>query len=195
MKRAVQANRPWALEERHAVLQHASEALRVPIAIAMFTGLRRGDVISLKKTAVNGDTIVITTQKTGARLVLPIHRDLRIILDAVLPNDAQMVAVSSNLTPWTDSGLSASFRKLIAKLEAAQRVGPGLTFHGLRHTVATVLIEAGGSTDMVRRILGQRTLSMAQHYSEHADTTNAAQGLMLGFDPLGNEKGSKLSRK
>ncbi|MFZ0127542.1 MAG: tyrosine-type recombinase/integrase, partial [Xanthobacteraceae bacterium] len=38
--------------------------------------------------------------------------------------------------------------------------------HGLRHTVGTLLIEAGADIDTVRRWLGQKTLAMAIHYSE-----------------------------
>ena len=187
LKRAIPANRPWTLAERLTVLQRAPEALRVPIAIAMFTGLRKGDVIALTKKAITDGKIAVTTHKTGARLMLPIHPDLWSILTATPPHEASTVAATSRSTPWTDGGFSASFGKLIAKLQAEQLVGAGLTFHGLRHTVATMLIEAGASTDMVRRILGQRTLAMAQHYSEHADTSLAAQGLILDFDPLGRK--------
>jgi integrase len=41
------------------------------------------------------------------------------------------------------------------RLEGDGKVGPGLTFHGLRHTVGTLLIEAGVELDIVRRWLGQ----------------------------------------
>jgi integrase len=47
-------------------------------------------------------------------------------------------------------------------------VGDGLTFHGLRHTVGTLLIEADADIDTVRRWLGQKILAMAMHYSQTA---------------------------
>src|SRR6185436_19077149 len=39
------ANRPWTQEERQVVLTEAPVQLRVPVALAMFTGLRKGDVL------------------------------------------------------------------------------------------------------------------------------------------------------
>ncbi|MGA7518550.1 MAG: tyrosine-type recombinase/integrase, partial [Pseudolabrys sp.] len=66
-------------------------------------------------------------------------------------------------------------------------VGAGLTFHGLRHTVGTVLVEAGCDIDTVRRWLGQKTLAMAIHYSETADTSRRMKDVLKRFDPLGTK--------
>ena len=184
----LKANRSWTVEERHSVLTRAPSGLRVPVALAMFTGLRKGDVLTLQKSAISDGNIRVMTGKTKRRLVLPIHPDLLAILSASDAHEAATVAATSRGTPWTISGFNASFCSFIDKLEKEGLVGPGLTFHGLRHTVGTVLVEAGGSIDLVRRILGQRTLSMAQHYSEEANTAAAAQDLMTNFDPLRTRK-------
>jgi integrase len=77
--------------------------------------------------------------------------------------------------------------KAIAKLEREGKVGAGLTFHGLRHTVGTLLTEAGVNLDTVRRWLGQKTLAMAIHYSETADTSKQMRGVLKKFDPLGSK--------
>ena len=61
------------------------------------------------------------------------------------------------------------------------------TFHGLRHTVGTLLIEAGYDLDTVRRWLGQKTLAMAIHYSETADTSQRMSQVITKFDPLGSK--------
>ncbi|MGA7253124.1 MAG: tyrosine-type recombinase/integrase, partial [Pseudolabrys sp.] len=74
-----------------------------------------------------------------------------------------------------------------AKLTADGNVGAGLTFHGLRHTVGTVLVEAGCDIDTVRRWLGQKTLAMAIHYSETADTSRRMKDVLKRFDPLGTK--------
>jgi integrase len=68
-----------------------------------------------------------------------------------------------------------------------------LTFHGLRHTVGTLLIEAGADIDTVRRWLGQKTLAMAIHYSETADASAKMQGIMRALDPLGTKRRTKVS--
>jgi integrase len=68
--------------------------------------------------------------------------------------------------PWTESGFSCSFRKAIADLRKRGLVGDGLTFHGLRHTVASELAECEGvSAQDIAAVLGQKTSQMAGHYS------------------------------
>ena len=100
-------------------------------------------------------------------------------------HDAITIAATTNGTPWTITGFNSTFIKAIAKLTHSGKVDPGLTFHGLRHTCGTLLVEAGFDIDTVRRWLGQRTLAMAIHYSETADTVQEVVGK---FDPLGSKK-------
>jgi hypothetical protein len=109
------------------------------------------------------------------------------LLSAAAPHDAITIAATTNGTPWTESGFNSTFIKAIRRLEREGAVQPGLTFHGLRHTVGTLLVEAGFDIDTVRRWLGQKTLAMAIHYSETADTTDRMDGVMARFDPLGSK--------
>jgi hypothetical protein len=61
--------------------------------------------------------------------------------------------------------------------------------------VGTLLIEAGVNLDTVRRWLGQKTLAMAIHYSDTADTSKQMRGAMNKFDPLGSKTRTKVSNK
>lgn len=182
------ANRPWSLEERQVVLDAAPWQLKVPIALAMFTGLRKADVIGLTRAVLKGGSI--ETSKNGEEVFLPVHPDLGLILDMAPKHSAVTIAATSEGTPWTESGFNSSFYKLIGRLEEDGRVGLGLTFHGLRHTVGTLLAEAGAGLDDIRRVLGQKTLVMAQHYSDRANKQKATRGMVHRLDPLGrkNEK-------
>ena len=182
------ANRPWSLEERQVVLDAAPWQLKVPIALAMFTGLRKTDVIGLTRVVLKSGSI--ETSKNGEEVFLPVHPDLGLILDMAPKHTAVTIAATSEGTPWTESGFNSSFYKLIGRLEQDGRVGIGLTFHGLRHTVGTLLAEAGASLDDIRRVLGQKTLVMAQHYSDRANKQEATRGMVHRLDPLGrkNEK-------
>lgn len=184
------ANRPWTRDECRAALEHLPPQLTLPVALAMFTGLRQGDVLSLKKNAIRNGHIWRVTGKTGQEVSLPVHPDLAAIVAAAPPHDAITLAATTNGTPWTSDGFRASFNKAMKKIEADERIGAGLTFHGLRHTVGTLLIEAGVELDIVRRWLGQKTLAMAIHYSEQADTSEQMSGAVLKFDPLGSKQGT-----
>ncbi len=153
----------------------------------MFTGLRKRDVLTLTKNAIRNGHIWCRTCKTGQEVSIPIHPDLARLLSEAPHHDAVTVAATTNGAPWTITGFNSTFIKAIAKLERQGKVGAGLTFHGLRHTVGTLLVEAGFNLDTVRRWLGQKTLAMAIHYSETADTSKQMRGVLKKFDPLGSK--------
>lgn len=184
------ANRPWTREECRAALEHLPEQLALPVALAMYTGLRQGDVLTLRKNAVRRGHIWRVTGKTGQEVSLPVHPGLATILSESPSHDAVTLAATSNGTPWTSDGFRASFNKAMKRLADDGKVGADLTFHGLRHTVGTLLIESGVELDIVRRWLGQKTLAMAIHYSEGADTSRQMSGAVLKFDPLGSKPGT-----
>ncbi|MGA2058503.1 MAG: tyrosine-type recombinase/integrase [Bradyrhizobium sp.] len=103
------------------------------------------------------------------------------------------IAATTKGKPWTESGFNSSFIKAMAALKRDGKVGDGLTFHGLRHTVGTLLIEAGYDLDTVRRWLGQKTLAMAIHYSETANTSDRMSQVITKFDPLGSKPRTYVS--
>lgn len=181
------ANRPWTIEECRTVLAELPYQLKLPVGLAMFTGLRKGDVLALKKSAIREGRIWRRTNKTGQELSLPIHPDLAQLLKQSPQHIAITIAATTSATPWTESGFNSSFIKAMGALKRAGKIGDGLTFHGLRHTVGTLLIEAGFDIDTVRRWLGQKTLAMAIHYSETADTSQRMREVIEKLDPLGSK--------
>ncbi|WP_338834081.1 tyrosine-type recombinase/integrase [Bradyrhizobium septentrionale] len=175
------------MDERRTVLAEIPDQLKLPVALAMFTGLRKGDVLSLTKGAIRDGKIWRRTNKTGQELSLPIHPDLAELLARYSQHDAITVAATTNGTPWTESGFNSSFIKALAKLKQEGKIGDGLTFHGLRHTVGKLLVEAGYDIDTVRRWLGQRTFAMAAYYTETADTSQRMREVVAKLDPLGSK--------
>lgn len=168
-KDAPRANRSWTEAERDAVLNSAPWHLKVPIALGMFTALRLGDVVALSRAAYDGTAIEWRTNKSGQRVWWPAPKALRDILDTAPRHDAVTLAVNSHGRPWTDSGFGGSFRKHLATLKAKGKIGEGLTFHGLRHTVGEILREEGFDTRTIADALGHSTEDMARHYSRGAD--------------------------
>ncbi|KAB1073205.1 hypothetical protein F6X51_12730 [Methylobacterium planeticum] len=75
-------------------------------------------------------------------MTVPCLAPLAEILDQRL-EPATHLFRSSDGGPWTEGGRNAPFRKLRAKRAEAGKVKPGLTAHGLRHSVATDLRELG----------------------------------------------------
>ncbi len=77
-------------------------------------------------------------------------------------------------------------------MEKDGRVGEGLTFHGLRHSVATDLREAGFDSRTIADMLGQKTTSMAEHYSSEADLSAKLKGVVRKLDKR-NARRTKVS--
>ena len=185
------ANRPWTQEERVAVLDGLPAHLRPPVALAMFTGLRKGDVLALKRDAICEGMIWRKTGKTGQEVSLPVHPDLAALLAAAPKHDSITICANLYGRPWTISGFDTVFGRAMCRFEEAGMVGSGLTFHGLRHTVGGLLREITDDLDLIRRWLGQKTLHMAIHYSDRADTSKQMGAIVENFDPLGTKPGAK----
>ena len=166
-----------------------NQTVRVSVALCMFVGLRKGDVLAMRKPVLTaaGD-LVLETSKTGEDLVLGVHPDLAAILAAAPAHDAPTLAATSRGQSWTDSGFNSVWDRFERGLEQEGVVGPGLTLHGLRHTVEGMLTEAGADPDTIRRVLAQRTLHMTLLYSDRAKKHAATRGASGMLDPLGNRE-------
>ena len=114
---------------------------------------------------------------------MPIPRPLVAILKDCGEHDAITLCANSNGKPWTQDGFSASFRKFLKRLEKEGAIGEGLTFHGLRHTTATVLKEAGASDDDIAAWL-THSPQMARHYSRDASKRERRKAIVKTFDPM-----------
>jgi len=198
------ANRAWKDEEREAVLAEAPlEQLKV-IALGMFAGLREGDAVRLEKSEFDGKVITTIISKTGEPHWIPAHYRLREILSREPQppkrtresrERATTLAVNKWGRAWTESGFRASFFKLLRRLELEGKVGPDLTFHGLRHTVGKLVIEAGGSVEDVAAILGHKSQVMAKHYSKEADTKRRMAGVVQRMERTERRRIGKLADK
>ena len=68
--------------------------VRLPIALAMFTGLRKGDVLALTKNAVRNGRIWRRTGKTGQEVSVPVRPDLARLLSEATAHDAVTLAAN-----------------------------------------------------------------------------------------------------
>jgi len=182
-KSAPRRNRPWTFEERVAIMRAAPSHLKLPIALSMYMGWREGDVLRLPKTARKGMWFALTTQKTGEHAEMPIHRPLVAILKECGDHDAMTLCANSAGRPWTQCGFRASLRTFMKRLEREGAIGEGLTFHGLRHTAAMVLKEAGASDDDIAVWL-THSPQMARHYSQDASKRERRKAIVKTFDPM-----------
>jgi integrase len=136
-------------DQVNTLANHASEAVRAAIWIALLTGARRGEILAMKKEDIGPESITIHAgnTKTLRTRTVPIVPALRPHLDHVP-------------LPINFEGLKSGFRRA---REAAEM--PWVTFHDLRHSCASLLINMGQPLEVVRDILGHSTVKTTERYA------------------------------
>jgi integrase len=185
------ANRPWSIEERDIVLPRAKPHVRVALALMMNTGLDPSDALNLRKDQLDGDTIWGVRGKTGEEVAIPTSPTLQAALDLFPEHEAETVLASSRGEAWTYNGFSTVWHRFKTKLEKEGLIASGLTLKGLRHTVATTLREAGLDERRIADLLGQKTPSMARHYSRSANLAEKNRETMEMLEKE-NERRAKI---
>lgn len=185
------ANRPWADEERHAVLEAAPPHIKSAIGVMMFTGLGPRDALALPRSYFRNGEIATRRSKTGEPVFWLCPAPLAEILAAAPPHAAVTLCANSNGRPWTLSGFRASWRPVRKRLEADGKVGPGLTLYGLRHTVAVIMRESGSDERTIADALGQKTIEMARHYAKGADLRPKMRGVVKSLEAEWDKRRTK----
>lgn len=197
-KGARKVNRAWSQDELLTVLKEAVPEMRPAIALGGFAAYRRGDALTAPWTTYNGARIKGIQRKTGEPIDLPAHSMLREILDAERERQKKLAArkkvacttivAGQRGRPLTGSGFASMFFKLIRRLTDEGMVAPGLSFHGLRHTAATMLADAGCDTRDIMAVTGHKTEAMVQHYTKTANQRTRADRAIRKLERFGGKK-------
>jgi integrase len=92
---------------------------------------------------------------------------------------------------WID--MTCAIFKLIRALEVNGLVDTGLTFHGLRHTLGKLVMEAGGSKEDIGLILGDRSLAMATFYSREFEKMTRTDAMVRRLESVDIRKAIGLA--
>jgi integrase len=150
---------------------------RLAFAVMLYTGQRRSDVHRMTWAATSLTAITITQQKTGARLVIPIHADLQKVLQATSRDHVTILNTAFG-RPFTVDGFSQFMRDAIRAAGLPLECQP----HGLRKAAGRRLAEAGASAREIMAILGHKTLSEAERYTRDADQELLAQAAIIRLE-------------
>jgi integrase len=144
--------------ELKAALESAPEWLRAPMAFAACTGVRRGEMLSLRWMDVDmgNKRLYLRETKNGALRVLPIPEFALTVLRS-LPAGAAGDTVFAGVNP---AHLSVYAKRVFKRLGI-----PDASFHTLRHTAASWLVMEGVDLYAVGQILGHKTPRMTQRYA------------------------------
>ena len=144
---------------------------RLALALLLYTGQRRSDVVSMGRQHVEGNHIRVVQLKTSARLKIRMHP--RLLTEIAQHPTALTFLTTQYGAPFSAAGFTAWF--------VAQAVEAGLsgrTPHGLRKAASRRLAEAGCSAKQIGAITGHRTLAEIENYTRDADQARLGDAAM-----------------
>jgi integrase len=154
-----------------AALERAAKADQSPhiypfVVIGLRTGMRRSEILSIRREHVDLDrgVIFIPRAKAGAR-EQPITRDLAEFLRGHmegLPAGCEWLFPSVGSASGHLHDIRKAFRRSVAR---AGMNPDDVVRHTLRHTAIMHLVQAGVDLPTVQRISGHKTLSMVARYA------------------------------
>lgn len=147
------------LKQVKRLADSASENVRAAIWIAIYTGMRRGEIVKMNEAEIGHKTMSILSgnTKTLKRRTVPIIKPLRPWLKYLpLPIGAE--------------GVKSGFQRA-RKAAGMEHVH----FHDLRHSTASLLVQAGVDLHTISKILGHSTTKMTERYAHlEVDQQHAA---------------------
>lgn len=171
---------PWPWE----VIEAAQTALRPDlwwiVALALYTGQRLSDVLAMRWDAIAGGLIAVRQGKTGKRLSIPLHRDLRPVLETI-PRRAVQILTDQAGVPWDAGRFQATWGRHRPAIVAER----GLVFHGLRKSAVVTLLEAGCTDAEVAAVTGQ-SRQMVEHYAKQVNQGRLAASAILKWEQRTN---------
>lgn len=160
--------RAFTPDEIRTILKEAEECpwLKTAILIALYTGLRQGDVLALRWEDVDleGGKIAYTPSKTkrfGTCVHIPIHPRLSKHLSA-LPRGQGAIIGPKGKHPGD------AWKVCLERAGVKANGNELMTFHNLRHTFATWVREAGAEKGEQMMLGGWTNVSTSNRY-DHAE--------------------------
>ncbi len=153
------------------------------IRLLLLTGCRRGEILGLRWSEVQGDGIFLADSKTGPRRV-PLNSQARTILDRQ-PRTESPFVFPSPLDPSRPRS-----RQLSIWDRVREEVGiEDVRLHDLRHTHASHAVMNGVPVPVVSRLLGHSNVRMTLRYAhlgdreveEAAERVGQAIGELMGL--------------
>lgn len=152
-----------------------NEELKEIIFVALHTGMRMGEILSLSvKDIVDMNRIRMYQPKTDKWKTIPIHA-------AIMPILMKRLVNGKIFRGWNKGRLECAFHRSVLRSKIIGR----LRFHDLRHTFASDYLQGGGTTLLdLQKIMGVtlQTLQIYAHFQREylSDTINKIEFVRSG---------------
>ena len=142
---------------------------RTAMEIAYAAGLRLGEVPNLKLTDIDSGRMIVRVNQGKGK------KDRNVMLSPALLETLRSYWRASRPRVWlfpSPSGkgpLNATvIQRAVAQAKVQARIGKPVSFHSLRHSFATHLLESGVNVRTIQALLGHRSLGTTQRYTHVA---------------------------
>ena len=150
--KAVRPHHPFSRQKINRLWSHSADIGVDTVLLLLYTGMRVGEMLNLQKSDVNlrNGYIRITKSKTisGIR-VIPIHHRILYLVTNRMKSVGSYLITDSDGNQFNYSRYCSLWRSVMHTIRADTH-----TTHDCRHTVATLLDNAGANETAKRRILG-----------------------------------------
>lgn len=162
-----QIDRWLSSDEEKRLLNAGSDWLRAIVIFALNTGMRQGEILSLKwpYVSLSRKTVTVMESKNGEKRSIPLNRSaLEILTTQFKRNHLKSLYVFASKvgTRILKGNIARAFYKAMeyGKVE-------NFRFHDLRHTFATRLAQGGIDIYKIAKLLGHKDIRMTQRYAHH----------------------------
>ena len=178
--------------EARALIECAEPLFRPMVLTAIYTGVRRSELLSLRWRDVDFArrelAVLGAYSKTKKKRFIPLAEELESGLKAlreerktVRVDGSDRVFLAPDGSPTTISRVRGMMDRAVASCEAiADEKKPEVTLHVLRHTFASLAAQSGVTFFELGKLLGHSTPAMTARYSHFF-----AEGARAAIDRLG----------
>ncbi len=142
---------------------------RALIETAYGTGLRLGEILHLKLGDIDSQRMTVRVEQGKGR------KDRYVMLSATLLETLRRHWRTSRPRHWLFPGrdetkpmTASGAQRIMIVARAAAKIEKKASFHTLRHSFATHLLENGTSLRVIQALLGHRSLSTTERYTHVA---------------------------
>lgn len=162
----------WITADEEAQLEkYLPRNVWLLVKVAIETGCRRGELLTLERRDVNGTLLHLWETKTDSPRTIPMSQETTAMLTELL--DKGTMPSERNLRSWWDR----------AKVKMGLEHDSQFVFHVCRHTCATRLVDQGENLLVIKEWMGHKRIETTQRYA-HVKPSNLQEALARRGNPL-----------
>jgi integrase len=148
-------------EEEDRLLVASAEHLKPILIAALNTGMRLGEILSLKWGQIDFEKELVRVEKTKSGKIRYVN------INSVLSKTLENLKAQDGEFLFTNPETGQPLKDVKTAFKSACRRAniKNLRFHDLRHTFATRLVESGVDIITVKELLGHSTVKITERYT------------------------------